>query len=329
MSKRKTTNAASAITNIAELLDAAGLAADDVDSLDGADAGFPLRVPRGYASRFRQDDPDDPLLRQVLPLAQEALVREGDSTDPVGDLDSMRSPGLLQKYHGRALLVATGACAIHCRYCFRREFPYGDAGLTPRRVDEALRLVAEDKSISEVILSGGDPLSLSDERLNGLLLRIGRIDHVRRVRIHTRHPVALPTRVDTGLCEVLDSVRQPLAIVIHCNHANEIDRHVGDALSRLVECSTGLLNQSVLLRGVNDSAAVLAELSECLFDHGVLPYYLHQLDRVAGAAHFAVTDDEAIRIIEEMRRRLPGYLVPRLVRELPGAAAKQNLERNS
>ncbi len=274
---------------------------------------------------MRREDPHDPLLRQVLPLDEEADAVAGYGADPVGDLASMRSRGLLQKYHGRALLVVTGACAVHCRYCFRRAYPYGEASMSPRFVDEAMAQIAADTSISEVIMSGGDPLSLSNGRLRDLLDRIADIGHVRRIRVHTRQPIVLPERVDAELLAVLEGASLPTVIVVHSNHPNEIDSAVGDALSRLALRTAALLNQSVLLRGINDSASVLVELSGRLFDNSVLPYYLHQLDPVAGAAHFAVSDDAARRIVAEVRTRLPGYLVPTLVREIPGEPAKRML----
>lgn len=314
---------ARAVTSVPELLAAVGLETWSTRLPVEIEQNFPLRVPRGYVRRMRRNDPNDPLLRQVVPLAAEANVVPGFDVDPVGDFASMRSPGLLQKYHGRALMIATGACAIHCRYCFRRNFPYGEAALLPRHIDDALALIDADPSISEVILSGGDPLSLSDDRLGELLERLGRIDHVARIRFHTRQPIVLPERIDRGLCDVLAHAPRPTVFVVHCNHANEIDEPVGAALTRLSGLTTMLLNQSVLLRGVNDSAPTLVELSARLFEHGVLPYYLHQLDPVSGAAHFAVADGIARAIRDEMAARLPGYLVPKLVREIAGDAAKR------
>lgn len=314
-----------AITSVPELLAAVGLEAGFAGLPASIETGFPLRVPLGYVGRMRRKDPNDPLLRQVLPLAAEAESVPGFSPDPVGDLASMRSHGLLHKYQGRALLIATGACAVHCRYCFRRHFPYGQAALLPRYIDEALAEIDADRSIEEVILSGGDPLSLSNDRLHDLLDRLGRIGHLTRVRFHTRQPVVLPERVDRGLCDVLEHSPRPTVFVIHCNHANELDGQVAAALSRLGRSTTRLLNQSVLLSRVNDSATTLVELSNRLFECGVLPYYLHQLDAVAGAAHFAVADDTARDILDEMTARLPGYLVPKLVREIPGDVAKRRV----
>jgi len=231
----------------------------------------------------------------------------------------------LQKYAGRALLIATSACAIHCRYCFRREFPYSEHTGDAPRWSAALEEIARDESIEEVILSGGDPLSLSDARLTSLTDALAKIPHLRRLRVHTRQPIVLPSRVDSGLQAWLGGLPWPTVFVLHCNHPNEIDSEVRDACATLRACGVTLLNQSVLLRGVNDSAAVLAELSQRLFGSGVLPYYLHVLDRVRGAAHFDVPDDEAQFIAGELAGRLPGYLVPRLVREVHGAPSKVTL----
>lgn len=283
---------------------------------------FPLRVPRGYVARMRPGDPDDPLLLQVLPLGRELDEAAGFRADPVGDRAAAVAPGLLQKYRGRALLLVTAACAVHCRYCFRRELPYDELGAGPAGWDEALRRVATDPEIEEVILSGGDPLAVSDERLAELAAAIAAIPHVRRLRIHSRNPVVLPERVDDRLLAWLAGGRLRPVLVVHANHAREIDAAVGAAFARLREAGVTLLNQSVLLAGVNDSGAALAELSEALFEAGALPYYLHLLDRVRGAAHFEVSEARARRLLGRAAARLPGYLVPRLVREEPGAAAK-------
>lgn len=287
---------------------------------------FPLRVTRAYAERMTQGDPGDPLLRQVLPLAEELTFHPGFVADPVGDLRSVAGPGVLHKYHGRMLLIVTGACAIHCRYCFRRNFPYEDLTLGRSREDEALGLIAADASIEEVILSGGDPLVLSDDRLGRLIAAIADIPHVRRLRLHTRLPVVLPSRMTPDLAGLLAECRLRIAVVIHANHAAEFDGSVGDALARLRATGAILLNQSVLLKGINDDAATLAALSETLFENGVLPYYLHLLDRAQGTAHFDVSAEQGRRLIEAMRKLLPGYLVPRLVREDAGGAFKTPID---
>lgn len=283
---------------------------------------FPLRVPRGFVARMRKGDVQDPLLQQVLPLGRELEHAPGYDDDPVGDLTAMKTPGVLHKYHGRVLLVLTGACAVHCRYCFRRHFPYSEANPATDHWATALDYLRADTSISEVILSGGDPLALSDARLAELVRQLDEIPHLRRLRIHTRVPVVLPERVDERLLHWMGSTRLTPVVVLHINHAQELDDSTHAAIARLAACGARLLNQSVLLRGVNDSAAVLQELSEALFRSGVTPYYLHLLDRVRGAAHFDVAESEARELLAQVQRTLPGYLVPRLVREQAGAPYK-------
>ncbi len=313
---------ARAITDPAELLAAVGLGDEWLPAARAAARLFPLRVPRGFVARMRPRDPRDPLLRQVLPLAEECLAVEGFGADPVGDLFAMVVPGVLHKYHGRVLLTATGACAVHCRYCFRRHFPYAEANPVVDQWRQALDYIAGDDSITEVILSGGDPLSLSDRRLADLTRRLDAIAHLRRLRVHTRLPIVLPERVNDELRDWLGATRLKTAVVVHANHANEIDAGVMAALAGLKASGAELLNQSVLLRGVNDSTEALMALSEKLFEAGVLPYYLHLLDKVQGAAHFEVEKAAARRLMAELNRQLPGYLVPRLVREIPGAPGK-------
>ncbi|MGH8121960.1 MAG: KamA family radical SAM protein, partial [Rudaea sp.] len=246
----------------------------------------------------------------------------GFTRDAVGDLAARAANGVLHKYEGRALLIATGSCAVHCRYCFRRHFPYAEETAAANRWHEAVEHLRADTSIGEAILSGGDPLSLATSKLAELTDTLATIPHLVRLRIHTRLPVVLPERVDDELLRWLAGVPWPVAIVLHANHANELDADVADACSRLRATGAILLNQSVLLRGVNDSAGALATLSQRLFACGVLPYYLHQLDQVAGVAHFAVDDRRAGELIDDLRARLPGYLLPRLVREVAGAPYK-------
>ncbi len=313
---------AGAITDPAELLAAVGLGTEWLPAAQAAARLFPLRVPRGFAARMHHGDPHDPLLRQVLPLAEECLVVDGFGDDPVGDLSAMAAPGVLHKYRGRILLTVTGACAVHCRYCFRRHFPYTDANPAADHWSRALDYILRDDSITEIILSGGDPLSLSDRRLADLARRLEGIAHLRRLRVHTRLPIVLPERVTDELLGWLGATRLKTVMVVHANHANEIDASVGDALARLKRAGVALLNQSVLLRGVNDEADALIALSEKLFQAGVLPYYLHLLDKVRGAAHFGVNESEAAHLMAELNARLPGYLAPRLVREEPGAPGK-------
>jgi EF-P beta-lysylation protein EpmB len=289
------------------------------------DPAFPLRVPRGFINRIQPGNPDDPLLRQILPTSAESIPVEGYSADPVGDLDSLIAPGVLQKYSGRALLITTGACAIHCRYCFRRAYPYASASLSRSEFKAAFDALEADRKIEEIILSGGDPLTLPNEKLATLIDASARITHIRRIRIHTRIPVVLPERIDPSLLDIIATCPLPVIIVIHCNHAAEIDESVAEAVTSLKQNGAILLNQSVLLNGVNDSTDALVNLSERLFEIGILPYYLHQLDPVAGAAHFKVSDTRAVKLIDAVASRLPGYLVPRLVQEIPGETAKKPL----
>ncbi len=314
---------ATAIRQPSELLRAVGLSTEQLpEPIDDA-ADFPLRIPRAYVERMRHGDPADPLLRQVLALRRERETPAGYSLDPVGDGPATRRPGLLQKYHGRALIVTTGACPIHCRYCFRRHFPYGEARAGADDWRDTLAHIAADASISEVILSGGDPLSLDTPRLRKLGEGLRDIPHIRRLRIHSRMPVVLPQRIDAEFLAWLAELPWRTVMVIHANHANEIDGTVARSLRQIQAAGTTLLNQAVLLQGVNDSVAALADLGENLFEAGVLPYYLHLLDHVQGAAHFAVDDACAHELMERLRRQLPGYLVPRLVREQAGAPYKQ------
>lgn len=314
---------AGAVSDPAELLRLLDLPDDALPLAKGAGRRFSLRVPCGYVARMRKGDPHDPLLLQVWPLSREDETTPGFGSDPVGDLAAMRDAGVLHKYHGRVLLVATGACGVHCRYCFRRHFPYAEAN--PARDDwrPALEYLKRDASVTEVILSGGDPLLLSDQRLEGLARRLAAIAHLQRLRVHTRLPVVLPERVDDTLLGWLGGTRLRPVMVVHINHANEIDAAVRAAMKRLSDAGVVLLNQSVLLRGINDSAQALVRLSEALFDAGVMPYYLHLLDRVQGAAHFEVAQAEARSIMVQIQRLLPGYLVPRLVREEAGAPSKR------
>ena len=313
---------ADAITDPAELCTVLGLDLALIEPAFAAGGNFPLRVPRGYVARMRYGDPRDPLLLQVLPGAAELASAPDFSTDPVGDLGSSAAAGLLHKYAGRALVVTTGACAVHCRYCFRRHFPYSEQSALRQGWQPVIARLQADPSIHEVILSGGDPLSLSDRRLAQFTDELQAVRHVRRLRIHTRYPVVLPERVDAGLLKWLAGVPLQKVVVIHANHANEIDAQVERACADLATAGAMLLNQSVLLAGVNDSAATLAQLSESLFAARVLPYYLHLLDKVQGAAHFDVDEGRALQLHRELIARLPGYLVPRLVREIAGAPAK-------
>lgn len=313
---------AAAIRDPHALIDRLGLPDEFREPASRAAKLFPVVVTESYLARMRSGDPHDPLLRQVLPLDLEFDQTPGFSADAVGDSESQLAPGLLQKYTGRALMIATGACAIHCRYCFRRHFPYGAA---PRRLDDwepALAALRADESIHEIILSGGDPLMLTDRRISELIALLADIPHLRRLRIHSRLPIVLPSRVTERLIEILTSNRLSPVMVVHANHGCELASDCGSALQKLVRSGIPTLNQAVLLRGVNDDANILADLCERLVDLGVMPYYLHQLDRVTGAGHFEVAEEIGLNLIAELLRRLPGYAVPRYVRELAGAAHK-------
>jgi EF-P beta-lysylation protein EpmB len=311
-----------AVSDPAELLGLIRLGPEWLDPARAAARRFPLRVPRGFVDRMRLGDPRDPLLLQVLPLGTELDEVPGYVTDPVGDLAAKAGPGLLHKYEGRALLITTGACAVNCRYCFRRHFPYDDENASRAGFAPALDAIRADTTIGEVILSGGDPLTLNDRRLTSLWEGLAAIPHVRRIRIHTRLPVVLPERIDGAFLEAWSAVPLQKVVVVHANHANEIDHTVRAAIAGLRAADTAVLNQTVLLRGINDRVDDLVALSEALFGAGALPYYLHLLDRVAGAAHFDTPVATAQRLVADLANRLPGYLVPRLVREEPGAPAK-------
>ena len=343
---------------------ALGLPAEFEAGAVAAAGSFPVFVPRGFLAKMRPGDPFDPLLLQVLPRIEETTPQPGDLADPVGDAAAALSPGLLHKYESRALMVTTGACAVHCRYCFRRQFPYRETPHSVAAWEPGIAQIAQDSSLREVILSGGDPLMLVDDVLAELVERLAEIPHLRRLRVHTRLPIMIPERITAELLRLLRSTRLTPIVVVHANHPAELvepgklngsnscrerplwrsaesplprnategvpyrkghedaPSSVADALARLVDAGIPVLNQAVLLRGVNDSADVLAELCERLVDLRVLPYYLHQLDRVTGASHFEVPPDVGRALITELRRRLPGYAVPRYVQELAGAEYK-------
>lgn len=312
----------SAVRDPRELCERLGLPAELARQATEGAADFPVFVPPSYLAQIRPGDPDDPLLRQVMPLAGEATRVAGFTMDPVGDAAAALRAGVLQKYAGRALLVATGVCAVHCRYCFRRHFPYEEVPHSDAAWDTALAAILADDSISEVILSGGDPLMLVDARLAVLIQKLAAIPHVTRLRIHSRLPVVVPSRITEGLIRCLTDTRLVPVMVIHANHARELSVEVATACEQLRRAGITLLNQAVLLNGVNDSVDAQQRLSERLVALGVIPYYLHQLDRVVGAAHFEVSIEEGRRILVELRRRLPGYMVPRYVQEVPGEPHK-------
>jgi EF-P beta-lysylation protein EpmB len=311
-----------AIRSAAQLCERLQLPADLLPQAAAGESDFPVFVPPSYLARIEPGNPHDPLLRQVLPLANEGEVVPGFSQDPVGDMSAKLRAGVLQKYTGRALLVTTGACAVHCRYCFRRHFPYEEVPHSDAAWDAALAAISADPTISEIILSGGDPLMLVDTRLAFLANKIAAIPHVARLRVHTRLPIVVPSRVTAALIAWLTQTRLAPVVVVHANHARELSNDVAVAAERLRHAGVMLLNQAVLLRGVNDSVAAQQELAERLIEVGMLPYYLHQLDRVAGAAHYEVPVEEGRQIIAKLRSRLPGYMVPRYVQEISGEPNK-------
>ena len=314
-----------AITQLDDLLEIIGLTAKQLNISDAAKKQFSLKVPRHFVNQIQKSCPDDPLLRQILPAAAEMQAHENFIKDPVSDQSFLVSAGVLQKYHGRALMITTGACAIHCRYCFRRHFPYSQNRACDDDWQDAIDYFKQNTNLHEVILSGGDPLTLSDSRLNRLIRKIEQIRHITTLRIHTRLPVVLPQRICPELLSWITNSRLNIVFVIHCNHANEIDPDVTHALQTLRDNNVTLLNQSVLLKQVNDDAQVLSHLSKQLFAAGVLPYYLHLLDPVEGAGHFNVAQADAIQLMRQLRHQLPGYLVPRLVQEQPGKDSKTPL----
>lgn len=284
---------------------------------------FSLLVPHSYLQRIRLGDWHDPLLRQVLPMSDELQLVDGFGIDPVGDSAAMVAEGVLHKYNSRVLLISTAACAIHCRYCFRRHFPYAEAQAGRDQWRVACDYLAAHPEVDEVILSGGDPLVLSDQRLQWLLQALAKQPHLQRIRIHTRLPIVLPERITEGLLQLLQQTSMPIVMVLHANHAQELDAvDVKQAIQALQLSGVLLLNQAVLLRGVNDSVAALRALSEELIAQRVLPYYLHLLDKVAGAAHFEVPEDEAQALMARLRAEVSGYLVPQLVKEVAYEASK-------
>jgi EF-P beta-lysylation protein EpmB len=286
---------------------------------------FPMRVPQSFVDRMEKGNPYDPLLRQVLPLSQEFEVHDGYSEDPLEEQGNA-VPGLLHKYRNRALMIVKGGCAINCRYCFRRHFPYNENKGGKANWQKALEYIASKPEIDELILSGGDPLMAKDSELAWLIEQAECIPHLKTLRIHSRLPVVIPDRITAELCEVLEKTRLNTILVTHINHANEIDSALKRAMTRVKASHTTLLNQGVLLKGVNDSVDAQVELSHALFAAGILPYYLHVLDKVQGAAHFYIRDEQAKAIIHGLIARVSGYLVPKLTREEGGKASKTPLD---
>ncbi len=286
---------------------------------------FAQRVPQSFVDRMEKGNPYDPLLRQVLPLSEELEVHQGYSSDPLGEQNN-DVPGLLHKYRNRALMIVKGGCAINCRYCFRRHFPYDQNKGSKRVWQQSLDYIAQHPEINEIILSGGDPLMAKDEELQWLIDHIADISHIKRLRIHTRLPVVIPDRVTTPLINMLGGTRLQVILVTHINHAQEIDANLTTALRHLKQVGVTLLNQGVMLKGVNDSIEHQVNLSESLFDAGIQPYYIHVLDKVQGAAHFFVSDQEAKAIMQGVMASVSGYLVPKLTREIGGRSSKTPLD---
>lgn len=314
---------AQGFSSATELLDFLDLPSTLADPL--AEQSFKTRVPRGFAERMQRGNPQDPLLLQVLAISAEMQTIEGYSIDPLHEAVVNPVPGLIHKYLSRVLLTLTGACAINCRYCFRRHFPYEENNPGRGGWDAALDYIQNDSRINEVILSGGDPLLAKDAVLAELFDKLSQISHIQTVRIHTRIPIVLPERIDEGLLSCLANTRLNKVIVLHCNHPQELNQQTAAAFQALRQAGCHLLNQSVYLTGVNNRADVLVSLSETLFASGVLPYYLHVLDKVQGAAHFDASMEDVRVVFQEMQRLLPGYLVPRLAREEPGKSQKSLL----
>ena len=313
---------AASITKPEELLKLLDLELSYRATINSADIEFPFKVTRSFASRMAKRDIHDPLLRQVLPLVDELESSRGFSINPVGDLEAIVSPGILHKYHGRVLLIVTAGCAINCRYCFRREFPYKDGCFSPSHEQLGLEYINNNPDVNEVILSGGDPLVLNDSKLRSLIQKIAAIPHIVRLRIHTRLPIVLPSRITAELIETLTETRLQTVLVLHTNHPNELDREIASAIGRLADAKIALLNQSVLLKGVNDDAETLIDLSEALFSLNILPYYLHVLDKTKGTSHFEIPLAKAKSIQKRLRQKLSGFLVPRMVWEKQGEAYK-------
>ena len=310
------------ITSPAELLAELALDPRLLAAAERSAKLFPLRVPRGFVSRMQKGNPDDPLLRQILPLSEEDRVVSGFSQDPLNERSTNPLPGLLHKYSGRVLLTLAGACAVNCRYCFRRHFPYQENSAGGPAWSSILDYIRADTSIHEVILSGGDPLLANDNYLEKCIRDLAAIEHLKILRIHSRLPIVLPQRINTDFVNLLAASRLQSVIVVHCNHENELDDSVAIAIDRLRQKKITVLNQSVLLKGVNDSLEALVNLSQRLFEFGILPYYLHLLDKVQGAAHFEIDESRAKALVTALRETLAGYLVPRLVKEQAGALSK-------
>ena len=312
---------ANVVTDPKELLELLAIDPENYQQHFKARQLFPVRVPRPFIEKMKKGDINDPLLAQVMPLHSEFVVTDGFSTDPLEEHDTV-AEGLLHKYKHRVLMIVKSGCAVNCRYCFRRHFPYQDNSPSKARWQNALQYITDHNEINEVIFSGGDPLMANDEHLGWLITQLEVIPHIKRLRIHTRLPVVIPQRITTKLVQQLKNTRLKSTIVLHINHANEINKTLCEALEPLRAARIPLFNQSVLLKGINDNANVLAALSEALFDTGIQPYYLHMFDKVQGVAHFEVEEQRAVNIVKETMAILPGFLMPKLVREIAGEANK-------
>ena len=291
-----------------------------------ANSGFALKVPRQFVQKMRRGDIHDPLLRQVLPTFAENVAVSGFVTDPLGENAANPLKGIIHKYASRVLIPVTGACMVHCRYCFRQHFAYNDNLPTGNDWQAIGEYIRAHPAIHEVILSGGDPLSLNERRLNQILDTLEALPQIRTIRLHSRVPVVIPERLDDALLTRLQASRCQIVLVVHANHPNELDDATLHHLARTRMAGVTVLNQSVLLKGINDNADTLAKLSERLWQAQVLPYYLHVLDKVAGAAHFYIPDEQAVEIYWQLLAKCAGYLVPKLVRELPDQPNKTPLD---
>ena len=311
-----------AITEPRQLLELLKLSKTDLAFTENNTRHFSLLASESFVARIKKEDTNDPLLKQIYPCKSEDIKTQEYIDDPVGDLKSEIFPGLLHKYHGRVLLITTGACPIHCRYCFRRNFPYQKSSISNEKITSVLEYLKKHKEVTEVILSGGDPFMLSDDKLRSITKQLASIQHLKRLRIHSRTPIALPQRIMDANLDWLENSRLNPVLVVHCNHYQEIDDSVARAINRFINMNIPVFNQSVLLKDINDDVEILAELSEKLFELRVMPYYLHQLDQVAGTKHFKVNEIDAITIVHELKKRLPGYLVPALVKEIEGEPYK-------
>ena len=316
---------ARAITSPEQLLDVLELDNELLPDALRASRDFTLRVPHSYVARMERGNPEDPLLKQVLPIGQECEFIEGYGIDPLAERSQSPVNGVIHKYDGRLLLVTSGACAVNCRFCFRRHYPYSDNQLTGENWQKALDYIASDTSVNEVILSGGDPLAANDKRLRAMTEALNAIDHVKTLRIHSRFPIIIPERITDEMISWFAGQRLKPVMVVHCNHANEIDDSVVTAMNKLRKAGVTLLNQGVMLKDINDNTKALTALSHALFGAGILPYYMHVFDPVQGAAHFDVPDETAKQLIEEMATQCSGYLVPKLVRDVPGKPGKTRI----